>query len=249
MKALISDIIASFKPITLFEMDIVALLKRVDTKFLLRADKLPDLLKSIGDKYKVLEINNSRILSYKSLYFDTPKYKFYFDHHNGKIRRTKVRIRQYVDSDLFFLEVKKKDGKGNTDKSRIRIDEFELNLSDHSKRFVDQVIGDELDLRPSLWNGFQRITLVNTEEKERVTIDLNLHFTMGDQRKDLDNIVIIELKQERFNQKSTIVKALRKRSVYKYGFSKYCIGMISLFEHLKYNRFKPKLLRIKKITA
>lgn len=230
-------------------MDIVALLKRVDTKFLLRADKLPELLKALSEKYKVLEINETRILSYKSLYFDTPAYKFYFDHHNGKIKRIKVRIRKYIDSDLYFLEVKKKDGKGNTNKSRIRIDQFEEVLSQNSKQFIDNVIGDELPLEPSLWNSFQRITLVNTEDKERVTIDMNLNFEMDEKREEVENIVIIELKQERFNQESTIVKELRKRSVYKYGFSKYCIGMISLFKHLKYNRFKPKLLRIKKLTA
>ncbi|MDA9774147.1 polyphosphate polymerase domain-containing protein [Saprospiraceae bacterium] len=249
MKESISNIISSFRPINLFEMDVVALLKRVDTKFLLRADQLPALLQKMQSEYNVLEINNKRILSYKSLYFDTPEYKFYNEHHNGKIKRIKVRIRKYIDSNLYFLEVKKKDGKGNTNKSRVKIDSFEEALSSDSKRFISGVIDQELDLQPSLWNSFERMTLVNTIAKERVTIDMNLQFMMKDQLTKVDNIVIIELKQERFNQKSTIVRELRKLGVHQYGFSKYCIGMISTFKNLKYNRFKPKLLRIKKITA
>ena len=230
-------------------MDVVALLKRVDTKFLLKADQLPELLLKLQPEYNVLEINDKRILSYKSLYFDTADYKFYNEHHNGKIKRTKVRIRKYIDSNLHFLEVKKKDGKGNTNKSRIKIDSFEEVLSSDSKRFISGIVDEEIDLQPSIWNSFQRMTLVNTDAKERVTIDMDLQFMMKDQTTKIDNVVIIELKQSRFNHNSTIVKELRARGVHQYGFSKYCIGMISTFKHLKYNRFKPKLLRIKKITA
>jgi hypothetical protein len=42
------------------------------------------------------------------LYFDTDSKRFYHDHHNGKVKRTKIRMRNYVESNLTFLEIKKK---------------------------------------------------------------------------------------------------------------------------------------------
>ncbi|MGK0412641.1 MAG: hypothetical protein ACJA1B_000839 [Polaribacter sp.] len=68
-----------------------------------------------------------------AVYFDNFKVKFYFDHHNGRVHRTKIRQRKYVDSDLTFLEVKQKNGKGETNKSRIRIPDFDLDLSQELK--------------------------------------------------------------------------------------------------------------------
>lgn len=250
MQESIKEVISTFQPISLTEMDGVALLKRVDTKFLLPGGQLPEFLEEIKETYKILEIHGKRILSYRSLYFDTPQLGFYKEHHSGKIKRTKVRIRKYIDSNLFFLEVKQKDGKGNTNKSRIKIQAFEESLTEDSKLFIEEVTQKKMGLRPSLWNHFHRMTLVNAKEKERVTIDIGLAYEdMAENEANVGNIVIIELKQERFNHESNIVKALRKRGIRKYGFSKYCIGMIKLYSSLKYNRFKPKLLKIKKLTA
>ena len=230
-------------------MDGVSLLKRIDTKFLILAENLPDLLLEIKQDYYILDIQEKRLMSYTSQYFDTDSHKFYFDHHSGKIKRTKIRIRKYEDSNLYFLEIKLKDGKGNTNKSRTRISNFETRLSDSSKEFIEKITGEDYKLKTSLWNSFQRLTLVSKTAKERVTIDINLQFKIEQQRGNVDNIVIIEVKQERFDHNSTIVKALRSRGILKYGFSKYCIGMIKLYKDLKYNRFKPKLLKIKKLTS
>ena len=68
----------------------------------------------LQNEYQVLEIKHRRLMHYASVYFDTPAFTFYFDHHNGKIRRTKIRQRKYVDSELTFLEIKQKNGKGET---------------------------------------------------------------------------------------------------------------------------------------
>ena len=104
-------------------------------------------------------------------------------------------------------------------------------------------------LKPTLVNDFTRITLANVAEKERVTIDLNLSFSKEQKIKGYENIVIVEVKQERLDLKSAIIKNLRKMGYYPYSMSKYCIGMLGLYKGLKYNRFKQKLIKLNKLSA
>lgn len=245
----IKNSINMFSAISLEEMNSVALMKRTDTKFIISKSQLVSVLKAIYNHYKVLEINNDRIMSYSSLYFDTPNNKFYKDHHNGKNNRTKVRQRKYIESDLCFLEVKQKNGKGETHKTRIPVSDFETDLSKSSIEFISKTTEQDYNLSPSLWNGFNRITLVNIKNKERVTIDLNLTYKINGIEKNYENLVVIELKQERFNRNSKIVKILKSYRQNPYSISKYCIGMISLYNDLKYNVFKKKLIKINNITA
>jgi hypothetical protein len=241
--------IDQFSSISLQALNEYALMSRTDTKFVLHEEQLLSLLDAVKDSYDILEIDNNRMASYSSLYFDTPSKKFYHDHHNGRAHRLKIRMRKYLESDLCFLEVKQKDGRGNTNKSRVQIEDFETSLSPESKRFIKETVNQDYDLSTSIWNGFNRITLANRFEKERVTIDLNLKFRINESTKSFENLAIIEVKQEGLNRQSTIVKALRANRLLPFSISKYCIGMISLYDDLKYNRFKSKLLKINKISA
>ncbi|MEP1489624.1 MAG: polyphosphate polymerase domain-containing protein [Algibacter sp.] len=249
MQQIIKESISKFSSISLEEMNSVALMKRTDTKFVINKLQLVSVLKGLDTHYKVLEINDDRIMSYSSLYFDTPNNKFYNDHHNGKNNRTKVRQRKYIESNLCFLEIKQKNGKGETHKTRIPVSDFETNLSKPSTDFIFKTTEQEYDLLPSLWNGFNRITLVNIKSKERVTIDLNLTYKINDIEKNYENLVVIELKQERFNRNSEIVKTLKSYKQNPYSISKYCIGMISLYSDLKYNIFKKKIIKINNTIA
>ena len=54
---------------------------------------------------------------------------------------------------------------------------------------------------------------------------------------------------ERFNRKSKVIKSLKGIRQNPYSISKYCIGMISLYNDLKYNIFKKKLIRINNIIT
>jgi hypothetical protein len=245
MDSTLINTVNKFKPISLDEMNSVALMKRTDTKFVINISRLPQVLETLLETYKVLEINERRIMNYSSLYLDTDDFKFYLDHHNGRVNRTKIRQRKYVDSDLTFLEIKKKNGKGETNKFRIKIDDFETELSDTSKEFISEITEQNYNLQTS----FNRITLVNLEDNERVTIDLNLTYTKKSKQKKYSNIVVVELKQSRFNRKSLVVKALKNIGHNPYSISKYCIGVANLYQHLKQNTFKPKLLKINKISA
>ena len=62
---------SNFSPISLKNMDGVKLMNRTDTKFAFNVNKIQDIFEKILPYYDVLEIDDKRIHSYKSLYFDT----------------------------------------------------------------------------------------------------------------------------------------------------------------------------------
>ena len=146
------------------------------------------------------------------------------------------------------MEIKQKNGKGETKKSRIELSDFELDLSEKSKEFILKTTQKSMELKPVLWNHFNRITLVNLKDNERVTIDLGLAYSMNEIEKKYENLVIVEVKQPRFNRNSRIVQILKKYRYNPFSISKYCIGMVHLYQDLKYNLFKSKVLKINKIS-
>ena len=92
-----------FSPISLEEMDSVKLLNRIDTKYTFRPNNINEFLESLQSFYRILEINGNRINHYQTLYFDTPNYQLYLDHHNDRVNRYKLRFRKYIYSNLFYL--------------------------------------------------------------------------------------------------------------------------------------------------
>lgn len=242
-----SDILNQLSPITLEEMDAVKLMNRTDTKFTFNLNLLEKILLECKNEYKILEINQIRTANYKTLYFDTFNHDLFLHHHNEKPYRYKIRIRNYTESKLFYLEIKQKI-KGRTVKNRIKLSDFEIPLSEKSKTYIAKIINEEISLQPSLWNNFTRITLVNNNQKERLTIDYNLAFDFENKHKKVDDLVIAEVKQDNRNRSSKIIEVMRKYGIRESGISKYCYGSVLLNSSLKYNNFKSKILQIQKIT-
>ena len=243
----IIDILEKFDPTSLKEMDTVKLLNRTDTKFVIPKDLFVTILPFLKEHYKVLEIKKKRVAQYKTLYFDTDNFDFYKHHHNGWLNRYKVRMRKYVDSGLCFLEVKNKK-KGRTVKSRIKIVDFEEEMSNNSINFVNDVIPHDIKLERKLWNSFHRITLVNKTDKERLTLDIGLGFQWKEKKRSLENTIIGEVKQEKVNRNSPFMRLLKENGIRPMRVSKYCIGAKILYPELKNNRFKNKHLHINKIN-
>lgn len=245
----IENQIAIFDSISLNEMDTVKLMNRVDTKFAFSIDELSKILKELSTHYRILEIDGLRLPTYRSLYFDDDTFNFYNDHHNGKNSRYKVRFRKYEESNLHFLEVKHK-RKGRVKKTRIKVDDFEKELSKESIAFLKENVPELGDIKAQMWNIYNRITLVNQERKERLTLDVNLRFEWEDAVKRFDDLVIAELKQERVNRQSPFFSIMKNNGIRPYRLSKYCIGTIELHskKQIKYNRFKEKLIKLKKIN-
>lgn len=231
-------------------MDRVALLNRTDTKYIFNFSALGPILEEVTGNYDVLEINGQRFSNYKTLYYDTPEFKSFLDHHNGKVNRTKIRFRNYVDSGITFLEIKFKNNKERTIKSRIQVDHIEETLSERSKAFIgtNSVI-DPDTLIPTLWNNFSRITLVHKTDNERLTIDFNLAFEQFGKVSTtaVDHLVIAEVKQEKVNVNSDFIKTVKKRHIRTSGMSKYCVGTAMLNKDVKSNNFKERILKIKKL--
>lgn len=249
LKTKIIESLNEFQTITLSQMDEVKLMNRVDTKYAFSIEVLLDVLSIIKDDYRVLEIENTKIPSYESLYFDDEQFSFYNDHHRNKVHRFKVRIRNYIESNLFFLEVKEKI-KGRTNKKRIKTNEFCLDLNEKQQNFIDKMMEEHPELKPVLYNSFHRITLVNNKDKERLTLDFDLKFKWNQKEVGFEKLVIAELKQEETNKTSPFYVMMKRKMIRPYRLSKYCIGMIEIYgsPYVRYNRFKKKLLQLKKIS-
>lgn len=243
----IKSILAKFEPITLMEMDGVLLMDRTDTKFIFLEQELPFILEQMKEDYRVLEVKNHRISRYESLYFDTPDFQLYHNHHRGKTNRFKIRFRKYVESDLHFFEVKLKNNKGRTIKDRVLQEGIESNLhSSAALLLAEKTALPPEGLEPKFWVNYSRMTFVNKRTTERVTIDINLTFKNEENNKTINNLVIAEVKQDRVAASAflNVMKQLRIRNS---SISKYCYGVIMLVKKIKYNNFKPNLIQINKL--
>ena len=252
----LTDILLGFDGISLSEMDAVSLMRRTDTKFVISKDILPIIISKLSRNYRLLYVNEVYSNKYNTLYYDTPELKFFSQHQSGKLNRYKVRSRKYVESETSFLEIKFKNNKGKTIKTRIEKDNIERELSASSMGFIRkkrELSG--MDLVAKQWNNFSRLTFVGKEIQERVTIDYGLEFKNDSTSVSVPNLIIVEIKQEKYNVASPFIQSLRKNKIQPMRFSKYCIGTILLHQseggaiinELKWNRFKSKIRAVKKI--
>lgn len=244
----LSDLMNLFEGISLKEMDRFALMNRVDTKFVFSKEQLFQVLASIKDNYWALDIHGVRLNHYRTLYFDTENFHLYHEHVNHGINCYKVRAREYVESELAFLEVKFKNQKKRTIKNRISTDTLVYRMEDRVTGFMGSNYPFDVNgLEAKLWNTFTRITLVSKTNLERLTIDINLAFSNGSREKKFDIIVIAEVKQDGFSHNSDFMQHMRRLGVRKTGFSKYCMGVSLFYDHVKKNALKPKLLMVNKM--
>jgi len=242
------EILKSFEPISLAEMDSVKLMDRTDTKFTFNRSQFEDILAEIQNEYRVLEIEGKRLSRYQTLYYDTSNYNLYTKHHNGELNRYKIRHRTYVESNLGYLEVKFKSNKGRTVKQRIKKKDVPFSWENETETFLKQQLPFDPDmLKPIIWVNYSRLTLVNKTSAERLTIDLDLEYIQGDVKKNLNNLVIAEVKQEK-RKASPFLKVMKKFHVREGSISKYCMGIaLTTGKQVKKNNFKEKLLNLKHI--
>ena len=233
--------LATFAPITLAEMCDVALLDRTEVKYVMRSSLLVDVLGELRDAYSVLVVAGLRLSRYRTLYFDTGDFALYHRHHAGALNSYKVRSREYVDSNCAFLEIKHKTRGDHTIKHRVPTPELVTEFDEELVRMLAGMYPHDVHaLLPCLWNTYRRITLVNKARKERVTLDINLDFGWQGRGLDLRGIAVAEVKQERGTHGSEFVSLMRSNHVRSTGFSKFCIGVSSLYPAVKHNRFKAK---------
>lgn len=246
----ITDILSSFRPVGLDKLDKVRLMDRVDTKYILPVYKIPEFLERLDGDGRVLEINGERIFDYHTVYLDTSDYSFFNQHVTGRTGRSKVRYRTYVNSGITFLEVKMRKDGNRTIKWRIENSLTSENKCDNEGlEFLSRHIpGEKLSISPVISNEFRRVTFVNPEFNERMTLDFNLSYgSNGPTRFNIPGLAILELKKYSGLSRSKATAILKDMGLHPTGFSKYCVGVAVLCNPPKKNIIKTKLLLINKI--
>lgn len=247
----IETAIAEFNPISLTEMDSVALMNRIDTKYVISESQVGALLHSVVDSYQVLSVDAGRIFPYRTVYYDTINRSLLHQHLHGKLNREKIRAREYVGTPSRFFELKQKTNKGRTIKKRMKKAGDLRQIQDAESAFLDGRSDTKTtNLAPVIEVAFSRITLVSLKLKERVTIDLGLTFSSEKGEKTLENIAIVEVKKDSDGAQSTPVAiSLKQMTARPFSISKYCLGMVLLNETTFYNPYKSKLIKLNKIAT
>ncbi len=241
-------ILQGFESISLVEMDSVALLDRHDTKYILTPTDLDSVLSSMNSEYRILEVGGLFISRYETLYFDSDSMLYYDLHQRGKMNRVKVRMRKYCSTGVTFLEVKLKNNLDRTVKLRKEIEDLRHELTPDDLEFIKAACGEQPPLKPRVSNSFERITLVHSSFTERLTIDRALSFSdLHSQEQSIDGLVVVELKQVRFDRESKFAREAKRRLIRPNSISKYCLGVGLLYTGVRKNFINMKLRAIEKL--
>jgi hypothetical protein len=246
----ISELLNTFSPISLTDLDAYSLMNRVDTKYVFSSYRIPGILEEMDKDFRTLEIDSARVFTYHTTYLDTPDWLFFRQHIKGRSERNKVRVRKYEQSGVSFLEVKKRNNKFRTRKWRILKEmHYGDTFDEESEKFVRKHVSpDTPPLSQVLVNSFRRITLAGIKTTERVTIDFDISFSdFAGNNVAIPSIGIIERKRFDFSNRSPLTDTLKKNSIYPTGFSKYCLGTALLYDVPGKNQLKPKVLLINKL--
>ena len=244
-------LLTRFRPHGLGDIDKANLMRRVDTKYLLPISDLKQLLPLLAPSYSVLEIDNTRLFSYQSTYYDTSGLEFYRMHHNGKKNRFKIRLRRYLDSGNQYVEVKHKTNKSVTHKERVL-----FNSGNGNRKRINELVSMPFGAnRPPLFKSlvcsYKRIALADEKNGERVSLDFNLSFKdpKHSRSEQSHRVLIAEVKRENQNVPSVFIDLMEIFRQKPVSFSKYCIGCALIHSNrIKTNRFKPTLMVLHRMS-
>lgn len=236
--------------ISLEQMRSVKLMNRIDTKYVASEEGAMQLLAEAAKCGYRVQVHGGVIAArYDTRYFDTELRDMYIAHHNRQLTRQKIRTRHYEDGSATYLEVKNKNNRGRTKKKRIEIpieNLMDFAGNSESLSFIEPLARYNIkSLSPAIATRFVRITIVNPELTERITIDLDLEFTdlRSGRVGKIDGMAIIEIKQDG-NIRSKAKEILNRLRVKPMRVSKYCLGTALTVKDIKKNRMKEKIRRI-----
>lgn len=202
------------KGLDLLELpEAASLMRRYDRKYLCTEADLEFLWEALDHSHCYVEVNGQRESLYTNDYFDNPELAFYHAHRTGRLRRNKFRLRTYQSNLRSFWELKQKHPRGYQIKVRKALEPGEA--TDHQRAneaYTDLLVqGLEAgqhrvagrqnlvpnNLQQSLRIEYQRQTLFNPLNGERLTVDRALKASDGDRQLDFGSLVLVELKQAR----------------------------------------------------
>jgi hypothetical protein len=248
--------LTSLAPISLTEIEEAELMNRLDQKYLIHREWVPQLVSVIKDEYHILEVDGARQTEYRNRFIETASKSSLHEHTRGRNIRFKARIRQYGSNLRSFLEVKEKTVHGRTVKARIERDAtagIERPLSPEESKFLSSHYKYEDPELSEVTCHFNRFTLVSNDQTERITIDTDIVFRSGDKEESLGEICIMEIKQERINRNSPLLQAL-ERFKFEYtplgrrtSMSKYVVGMLLLNPNLPPRTYRSVMKRVRRM--
>jgi VTC domain len=226
---------------------VAALTTRVDQKYLVPTQLLPDLLGRLPDRLAVLSIDDRRLFDYESVYFDTECFELYHQHVQGRRKRYKARTRTYRDTGEVMLEVKLKGHRGETVKERLPYDAPGADeLTGEGLAFLHSVVDEAYgltvpDLGPRLTTAYRRSTLADLELNSRVTIDLDLRWSDGETCCAASDLALVETKSG--SGVGPVDRVLGGMGIRPVRMSKYCIGVALLHPQMPANKWNRLLVR------
>lgn len=247
----------SFAPISLTELNAdAAFLDRVDVKYIMSEQEFDKVLEELQERFYILKINGKSIFEYSSIYMDTEKYDFYFEHQNKSKPRSKIRTRKYVDSDIAFFEYKQK-ADNVTRKFRFQLQDSKEHgkMGEEWAKFYKETYKslyekDAENIFPALETTYNRLTFCSKKNDERVTVDfwLILKDLRNPEKKDihLNNLVILESKSSGKN--GTSYKIMEKLWIRRSPTcSKYALWLAYHGTIKEYSTFEKTMKEIDKI--
>lgn len=235
-----------FTAIGLEELNATAALQtRRDRKYLVPQAQLQQTLSELPAETRILTMDGITGFDYDSVYFDTAEWESYFRTARKRRRRFKLRTRLYIDSGDAFLELKTKNGRGQTVKDRIPYSPNDLQRLTPARSYVAAglaplgLTADTVEtLRPCLRTTYRRSTLLNPEGS-RATIDTALTFSdpmdPGSGQAKLNGWVVVETKSA--SAPSALDRALWRRGHRPSGISKFGVGLAVLHPELPHNKW------------
>ncbi|MDR1767913.1 MAG: VTC domain-containing protein [Propionibacteriaceae bacterium] len=231
-------------PVSLDELNSrAALLDRVDRKYVVPAERLPELLEWLPEGTAALEIAGRRQFAYQTCYHDTWDLLTYRLATQRRRRRFKVRTRTYADQSS-WLEVKASAGRGRTVKERVEADGLLPWWVGQTLAAAGFTMAPQ-DWRPCLMAAFDRSTLLLPAAcgvgPARVTVDANLRWSLpGGCWREAD-IAVVETKSP--NAPTAFDHALWGLGLRPERFSKYATALAWLRPELPSNRWRRGLAR------
>jgi len=191
---------AAIKPTSLGDLNAVQLMRRFDSKYVIPETWLPELISALANDMRILEVEGKWDCGYQNVYYEFPNDQFLTDHLRGKARRMKIRSRTYTTNGLAFLEVKQRFPGGKTVKNRIlRPEGAGRVLSQSELSFLGEYVENPAALEPRLTGAFRRLTLVDFNKSERITLDRHLESGLIGQGEQMlmPGLAVVEIKQPR----------------------------------------------------
>ncbi|GAA2523522.1 polyphosphate polymerase domain-containing protein [Rarobacter incanus] len=226
-----------------------ALLSRIDRKYVMEHDRAIDLLRAAQRRanqqaatYGSIVAGAQAIARYQSLYFDTQDRASYQGAAARRRRRFKVRTRSYLDTGTSFLEVKTRQNRAGSVKTRIPI-AFAPGmhqLTAVERNFVDERLQDARitatdvgALAPVISTRYDRLSLLQPDGASRVTIDTDLQWGAGGQITTAGGLVVVETKST--TGRSEFDRLLWERRIRPTKISKFGTGCALMWPELPGN--------------